>query len=133
MRSNPTPWAPWRTAASISSGRSTFPISRIGPSAGGDRGLLDDAFELELELVPAADLGLGVLQLAARGIEHDGAGLAVEENHRARGDLGERARGSHHRGNAEGVRQDRRVRRPGALLAHQPYHVFPVELHREAR
>ena len=38
MRSSPTPCAPWRTAISISSGRSTLPISRIGRPSGRDAG-----------------------------------------------------------------------------------------------
>ena len=66
------------------------------------------------------------------GIEHDGAALAVEQEHRAGRDRGQRAGRAHHRGDAERVGQDGRVRGAGALLADQAHHVLAVELHREA-
>ena len=102
-----------------------------GPAAGRDRRRFDHGLELELEPVASADLGLGLLQLVAGRVEHDRAALPVEQHHHAGRDRRQRAGRAHHGGNAERVRQDGGVRGAGALLAHQPHHVLPVELHRE--
>jgi hypothetical protein len=104
-----------------------------GAPAGRDRGRVDHRLELQLEPVAPADLGLRLLQLVARGVEHDGARLPVEQHHHAGRDRGQRARGPHHRGNAQRVREDGRVSGPGALLADEADHVLAVELDREAR
>ena len=104
-------------------------MSRIGLAAGRDGGRLDHGLELQLEPVPPADLGLGLLQLVAGRIEHDRAALAVEQHHHARRDRGQRADRAHHGRDAQRVGQDGGVRRPGALLADEPDDVLAVELH----
>ena len=100
-------------------------------AAGRHGGRLDHGLELQLEPVPPADLGLGLLQLVAGRVEHDGAALAVEQHHHAGRDRGQRADRAHDRRDAERVGQDGGVRRPGALLADEPDDVLAVELHRE--
>ena len=53
------------------------------------------------------------------------------QHQRALGNLGQRAGHAHHGGNAQRMRQDRRVRRASAFLADQAHHMLAVELHRE--
>ena len=102
-----------------------------GSAARGDRRLIHHALELQLELVAAAELGLGLLQLVAGGVEHYRAALTVEQQHCPVRDGGQCPGRAHHRRDAQAVGQDGGVRRPGAFLAHQSHHVLPIELHGE--
>src|ERR1051325_6291888 len=96
-----------------------------------DRRLPGHGFELELELVPPRGDGLGRFELFHRRIEQDRPAGAVEQHQGTRGNPADRAGDPHDAGNAEGVRQDRGVRGPGAFLAHHPLQLLAVELDRE--
>ena len=103
------------------------------PPIGRDAGLGGESFELEIELPAAADLGARLPQVGGTRIEQHGPARAVDEEHGPVPDPAQRSGHAHHRGNAERVGENRGVRSPGALLAHQSGEAVPVELDREAR
>ena len=131
VRSRPTPCAPMRTAASISSGRSTLPIRLMRPPPGVTAGASTTASSWSSSRCRRLTWVFASSSSSRGRIEHDGAGLAVEQHHHPRRISASAPPAPMTAGNAERVRQDRGVRGPGAFLADEPHDVLAIELHRE--
>ena len=83
--------------------------------------------------MPAAHLDLGFFQLVAGRLEHEGAGLAVEQQDATIRNPGHRSDRSRSRPGYRVSRKNGGVRGSGALFADQAHDMIAIELHREPR
>jgi len=105
------------------------PLEGDGAAIRGDRGLVEHPLEGELELLAPGDEVSRLEHLVLGGIDDHRSRPAVQHDHGTLGDPVESAPNAHDRRDAEGMRQDGRVRRAGTLHADHPHQVLPVELH----